>query len=363
MKTTTGSLIASSAFLVGSSEAFGVIGPHPVAFQQPRNSHLAFATVPDRDTAAPFSSSTDAKRQNIQPEKIKSNVELTLEEKAELRVELGMEKQAELSVEKAAEDAANQQYAASLLSAQVNPQTQPSVLNIDEVQDFHSDRSMTSPIQVPAESPPVQIVPEPVQKKKQYTPEELRAFEIAAERSVEREVEMNVERAAEVAAEKNSFSGAEALGKRMVTVDPVADVVARRAAPGAFINPVTKKVEVPKVEEARVDPVAEVVQEEKEERNSAAEIVDKTKAPIPTIATLQEQLEKQRQQCLWLTRKQPKSKGEEAMLQTKYGSMDPGERAFAILLDLEMIILHPDPASSSYDRTFDNDFVPSGEWV
>jgi hypothetical protein len=52
MKRSAGSLIASTIFLVGTSEAFGVAGPRPaVAFKQPRDSSVAFASVPDRDIA------------------------------------------------------------------------------------------------------------------------------------------------------------------------------------------------------------------------------------------------------------------------------------------------------------------------
>ena len=54
---------------------------------------------------------------------------------------------------------------------------------------------------------------------------------------------------------------------------------------------------------------------------------------------------------------------EAPVLQAKYGSMEPGERAFSILLDLGMIIAHPDPDSLSYDHNFDNGIVPSGEWI
>jgi len=38
--------------------------------------------------------------------------------------------------------------------------------------------------------------------------------------------------------------------------------------------------------------------------------------------------------------------------------MEPGERAFAILLDLGMIEEHPDPDLPSYDSVFGNDPVP-----
>jgi hypothetical protein len=52
MKRSVGSLIVSNVFLVGTSEAFGVAGPRlAVAFQQPRDSIVAFASVPDRNIA------------------------------------------------------------------------------------------------------------------------------------------------------------------------------------------------------------------------------------------------------------------------------------------------------------------------
>jgi hypothetical protein len=51
MKRSVGSLIVSNVFLVGTSEAFGVAGPLAVAFQQPRDSIVAFASVPDRNIA------------------------------------------------------------------------------------------------------------------------------------------------------------------------------------------------------------------------------------------------------------------------------------------------------------------------
>jgi len=57
-------------------------------------------------------------------------------------------------------------------------------------------------------------------------------------------------------------------------------------------------------------------------------------------------------------RRQPKLAQEEAVLQAKYGSKEPGERAFSILLDLGMIIAHPDPDLLSYDHNFDNGIVP-----
>lgn len=67
--------------------------------------------------------------------------------------------------------------------------------------------------------------------------------------------------------------------------------------------------------------------------------------------------------AIMLARQQPKSKREEKALQKKYGRLEPNERAFQILLNLGMIIEHPDPDLPNYDHTFDDEFVPSGEWV
>merc|ERR1711966_556714 len=56
-------------------------------------------------------------------------------------------------------------------------------------------------------------------------------------------------------------------------------------------------------------------------------------------------------------RQQPKSTEEEASLAGKYGAMELGERAFAILADLGMIDLHPDPDDPSRDTSKDGEDV------
>lgn len=56
-------------------------------------------------------------------------------------------------------------------------------------------------------------------------------------------------------------------------------------------------------------------------------------------------------------RQQPKSPEEEAALASKYGAMELGERAFAILVDLGMIDLHPDPDDTSRDTSKDDEDV------
>jgi hypothetical protein len=56
MKTTTGSLVISTALLAGTADAFGIFNSHRIAFQSTRNNPIvAFATVPDIGTTS-FSS-------------------------------------------------------------------------------------------------------------------------------------------------------------------------------------------------------------------------------------------------------------------------------------------------------------------
>ena len=294
-------------------------------------------------------------RDQKMPGKIRSKKDLSVEENAETRVEEGMERKAESSVEKEVEDAINKKYTASLAA-----------VNIEEVQEVQAvGYVIPTPLQVHAPVTilpiPVQPMSEPVQKKKQLTPEELRAIEIAAEmrveKSVEKQAEMNVEYAAEMAVEKNYFSTAEAGAKSMTEINSVAREVARQksiqpiapvavvaaAIPEAVVRPVTN------VPNAKVETIVGEV------KNTAARTVHAPKAASTPRIILDPKILQ--------ARKQPKSLQEEAMLQAKYSSMEPGERAFAILLDLGMIIAHPDPVSPGYDSTFDNDFVQSGELV
>ena len=158
----------------------------------------------------------------------------------------------------------------------------------------------------PVEIPPVwpvpsaDVIPEPGEQNK--------SLEVAAEIVVEKKVEINVERAAEIAIENDPFYFA------------------------------TRKWNKPdtKVPEDKVEITSQTVENSK-------------------VAS---QSEIKRDPKIQQARKQPKSEEEEAMLQAKYSSMEPGERAFAILLDLGMIEEHLDPDSPSYDSAFDNDLVP-----
>jgi len=42
---------------------------------------------------------------------------------------------------------------------------------------------------------------------------------------------------------------------------------------------------------------------------------------------------------------------------------DPGEKAFAILVDLGMVEVHPDPDDQAYDHSDDDEYVPEGVWI
>ena len=56
-------------------------------------------------------------------------------------------------------------------------------------------------------------------------------------------------------------------------------------------------------------------------------------------------------------RKQPKSEEEETQLADRYGAMELGEKAFAILVDLGMVEVSPDPSSPDYDSSRDDKYV------
>lgn len=66
----------------------------------------------------------------------------------------------------------------------------------------------------------------------------------------------------------------------------------------------------------------------------------------------------EREQAIIEARKQPKSPEEEKALATKYGGIDDlGERAFAILTDLGIVSSTPDPSSSDYDASHDDEIA------
>ena len=56
-------------------------------------------------------------------------------------------------------------------------------------------------------------------------------------------------------------------------------------------------------------------------------------------------------------RQQPKSADEEAALAAKYAALELGERAFQILVDLQMIELNDDPDDPNRDRSKDDEDI------
>lgn len=56
-------------------------------------------------------------------------------------------------------------------------------------------------------------------------------------------------------------------------------------------------------------------------------------------------------------RQQPKSADEEAALAAKYAALELGERAFQILVDLQMIDLNDDPDDPNRDRSKDDEEI------
>lgn len=63
-------------------------------------------------------------------------------------------------------------------------------------------------------------------------------------------------------------------------------------------------------------------------------------------------------------RQQPKPPEEEARLAARYGAIrDIGERAFAILCDLEMIRISPNPNESGYDSSTDHELAVENQYM
>ena len=69
------------------------------------------------------------------------------------------------------------------------------------------------------------------------------------------------------------------------------------------------------------------------------------------------QAEADRKAAILEARKQPKAPEVEKALAEKYGALEAGERAFAILIDLGIVELSPDPDSKDYDSSNDDQFV------
>jgi len=268
----------------------------------------------------------DVIQQDI-PGKIKSGMDLSLEEKAEMRVEQGMEKKAEFSVEKSVEDAINQKYAASLVNAE----------KVKVAQDFQAVGNVIPPPEqvqasvgiLPVPVPvPVQSMPAPVQEKKQLTPEQLRAFEIAAEMSVEKQAETSVEHAAEVSVDSNYFAAVEAGAESSVAhvhVPVVATPIQPVVPASVVVTPIQPVVPAAVV----ATPIQPVV--------VAAAVTEAVISPA-----IEEPLDEDRMEYIYKIlqdRKTSKSVQKDAVAQTKDASMEPKERAFGILKNVGMVMM------------------------
>jgi len=69
------------------------------------------------------------------------------------------------------------------------------------------------------------------------------------------------------------------------------------------------------------------------------------------------QAEADRKAAIVEARQQPKTPEVEKALAEKYAALEAGERAFAILIDLGIVDISPDPDSKDYDSSSDDQFA------
>ncbi len=75
------------------------------------------------------------------------------------------------------------------------------------------------------------------------------------------------------------------------------------------------------------------------------------------IREKQEQMEAE-ERAIAEARQQPKPEEVEKDISSRYGAIDDlGERSFAILVDLGLVNVSPDPKASDYDASQDDEFV------
>lgn len=53
----------------------------------------------------------------------------------------------------------------------------------------------------------------------------------------------------------------------------------------------------------------------------------------------------------------PTTEEDKSQLQERYGAMEPGEKAYNILVDLGLVKVNPDPSSPDYDHSSDDEFA------
>lgn len=278
---------------------------------------------------------------------------MSLEGEAELRVERGVEMAAELSVEQSVEAAINAQY-----------HPEGVVSPVPAVEDNL----------VLTEAANVEKVPVPIVAKKMLTPEQLRAIERAAELKVESAMERKVEGGAAAMVEglmeksvENEIQGQvgsveyETEINRDVFNSPVLEAPAPvLEAPAPVLENPAPVLENPTPE---MEPPAPVLE-------TPAPVLDTQEPVSPVVSTVEKTV----------VQKEPDNQEEEmkpipcapafapktnkSKKTRNYGAIECiMERAYAVLVDLGMVIEHPDPDSPDYDHSKDHEEAPCGEWL
>eukprot|EP01083_Nonionella_stella_P226756 805010_1 len=375
MKSVTCSLIAST--LLGTN-AFAPM----IASRRSPNSLPLFAAIDDNVPG-------QKAEKKIAPPQIGIDNNVSLEGEAELRVESSVERAAELSVEQSVEAAINAQYhPEGVVSPPVTSSSLPAVENT----------------LVPIQTEEVEEIPVPIITKHTLTPEQLKAIEAAAELKVEAAMERKVEGGAAAMVEglmersvENEIQGQvgavvyETEVKRDANNAPVLEAPPApvlEAPPAPVLEappaPVLEAPPAPVVEappapvvEAPPAPVVEAPPAPVVEAPPApvveappAPVVEAPPAPVPTVMVAEEESDNQEEEMkpipcapAFVAPKAKEAASKKKKTRNYSAIKCMMERAYAVLVDLGMVIEHPDPDSSDYDHSKDHEEAPCGEWL
>jgi len=354
MKSVTCSLIAST--LLGTN----AFAPMIASRISPNNLPL-FAVIDDNVPGQKAG-------KKIAPPQIGIDTNVSLEGEAELRVESSVERATESSVEQSVEAAINAQYHPEGV---VSP---PVTSSLPIVEDTL----------VPIQTEELEEVPVPIITKNTLTPEQLRAIEAAAELKVEAAMERKVEGGAAAMVEglmersvENEIQGQ--VGSVVYETEVNRDVIntpVLEAPPAPVLEalpaPVLEAPPAPALE-APSAPVLEVPPAPMVE--APAPVVEApmpvVEAPMPVaepvlpVMVAEEELDSQEEEmkpipCAPAFAPKATKKKKTRNYSTIECMM---ERAYAVLVDLGMVIEHPDPDSSDYDHSEDHEEAPCGEWL
>jgi len=354
MKSVTCSLIAST--LLGTN----AFAPMIASRISPNNLPL-FAVIDDNVPGQKAG-------KKIAPPQIGIDTNVSLEGEAELRVESSVERATESSVEQSVEAAINAQYHPEGV---VSP---PVTSSLPAVEDTL----------VPIQTEELEEVPVPIITKNTLTPEQLRAIEAAAELKVEAAMERKVEGGAAAMVEglmersvENEIQGQ--VGSVVYETEVNRDVIntpVLEAPPAPVLEalpaPVLEAPPAPALE-APSAPVLEVPPAPMVE--APAPVVEApmpvVEAPMPVaepvlpVMVAEEKLDIQEEEmkpipCAPAFAPKATKKKKTRNYSTIECMM---ERAYAVLVDLGMVIEHPDPDSSDYDHSQDHEEAPCGEWL